>query len=166
MIRLTAVIVCSALLLTAQPAPAQEAGIAVGTKAPAVIVHDLDGKPVDLGKVIGRTPVFLEFWATWCEVCAALMPRVRAAHAEFGDRVAFYGLNVAVNQTPDRVRRYVETEHPPFEPLYDAEGTSVRAYLAPTTSYIVIIDRTGKVTYTGVGEDQDLNSALRAVATP
>lgn len=150
----------------AGPLAAQEAGIAVGAKAPPVVVHDLDGKRVDLGQVIGRRPVMLEFWATWCERCAALLPRVRAARDELGERVAFYGVNVTVNQTRDRVRRYVETERPPFVTLYDDDGTSVRAYRAPSTSYIVIVDRAGKVAYTGLGEDQDFLSALRKVAAP
>jgi predicted transcriptional regulator len=73
-------------------------------------------------------------------------------------------VNVTVNQTPERVRKYVATEHPPFRTLYDEEGVSIRAYEAPTTSYVVIIDRTGKVAYTGTGASQDLASALRAVS--
>jgi hypothetical protein len=91
------------------------------------------------------------------------MPTVRAAHQEFGDRVEFFGVNVTVNQTPERVRKYVATEHPPFRTLYDEDGVSTRAYEAPTTSYIVIVDRAGKVAYTGTGATQDLATALRAV---
>ena len=53
----------------------------LGTRAPAVVVQDLDGKPVDLGQYIGKKPVLLEFWATWCEICEALLPTVRAAQA-------------------------------------------------------------------------------------
>lgn len=153
------------LALGAGSAAAQESGLAVGTRAPAVVVRDLDGTAVDLARYIGTKPVLLEFWATWCEVCRALMPTVRAARAEFGDRVEFFGVNVTVNQTRDRVRTYVATEHPPFRTLYDEEGVSTRAYEAPTTSYIVIIDRKGTVAYTGVGADQDLATALRAVTT-
>lgn len=153
------------LLAGARPAAAQETGLAVGTRAPAVVVKDLDGQPVNLGQYIGHKPVLLEFWATWCEVCTALLPRVRAAHTEFGDRVEFLGINVTVNQTPARVRRYVESERPPFRTLYDKDGVGVRAFQAPTTSYIVIIDRAGKIAYTGVGETQDLAAALRTVTT-
>lgn len=152
------------LLAGARPAAAQETGLAVGTRAPAVVVKDLDGRPVNLGDYIGHKPVLLEFWATWCEVCRDLMPTVRAAHREFGNQVEFFGVNVTVNQTPERVRKYVATEHPPFRTLYDEEGVSTRAYEAPTTSYVVIIDRTGKVAYTGTGASQDLASALRAVS--
>ncbi|HEX3276243.1 MAG TPA: TlpA disulfide reductase family protein [Gemmatimonadales bacterium] len=144
----------------------QESGLPVGSRAPAVVVKDLDGKPVDLGSYLGRQPVLLEFWATWCEVCEALLPTVEAAHRAYGDRVAFFGVNVTVNQTPERVRKYVDSRHPPFRTLYDADGDAVRAYAAPTTSYIVIVDRAGTVRYTGTGASQDLAAVLRTVAAP
>jgi len=153
-------------LLGVSEARGQETGLAVGTRAPAVAVHDLDGKPVDLGQYLGKQPLFLEWWATWCEQCDALLPRVRAARAELGGRVQFVGINVAVNQSPERVRRYISSNDVPFRTLYDDEGASTRAYAAPTTSYVVIVDRTGRVAYTGTGGDQDFLGALRRVAGP
>lgn len=156
------------LLATAAPSEsgAQESGLGLGSRAPAVVVRDLEGKPVDLGRYLGRQPLFLEWWATWCEQCDVLLPRVRAARDELGDRVQFFGINVAVNQSPARVRRYVESNDVPFRTLYDDEGTSTRAYAAPATSYIVIVDRAGRVAYTGTGGDQDFLGALRRVAAP
>jgi peroxiredoxin len=147
-------------------ASAQDEGIAIGAKAPAVVVNDIDGKPVDLGVYLGKQPVLLEFWATWCNVCEELLPRVRAAHDTYGAKVAFFGVNVTVNQTPERVRRWIASHNPPYHTLYDDKGVSTRAYEAPITSYIVIIDATGKVAYTGTGADQDLSSALARVAKP
>jgi thiol-disulfide isomerase/thioredoxin len=145
------------------PLRAQESGISVGARAPAVTVSDLDGKSVDLGQYIGKKPIFLEFWATWCELCEELLPRVRAAKATYGDRVEFIGVNVTVNQTRERVRRYLEKHQPPFKTLYDEEGTSTRAYQAPATSYVVIVDRSGKVAYTGSGGTQDFESVLNRI---
>ena len=153
-------------VLSVPQAGAQETGLAVGARAPVVAVNDLDGKPVDLGQYLGRQPLFLEWWATWCEQCDALLPRVRAAKAELGDRVRFLGINVAVNQSPERVRRYIESNDVPFRTLYDDAGVSTRAYAAPTTSYVVIVDRAGRVAYTGTGGDQDFLAALRRVAGP
>ncbi len=142
---------------------AQEDGIGVGAAAPAVVVHDLDGKAVHLGQYIGRKPVFLEFWATWCESCEALLPRVRAAQAQYGDMVEFIGVNITVNQTPGQVRQYIETHKPPFRTLYDDEGTSTRAFQVPATSYVVIVDRMGKIVYTGSGGTQKFDDALRRI---
>ena len=157
----------AAVLLAAVPATspllAQESGVAVGAQAPVVTVPDLDGKAVNLGQYIGKKPVFLEFWATWCELCEELLPRVRAAKAAYGDQVEFLGVNVTVNQSRDRVRRYLEKHQPPFKTLYDEEGTSTRAYEAPATSYVVIVDRSGKIAYTGSGGTQEFDGVLRRI---
>ncbi|HJP56672.1 MAG TPA: TlpA disulfide reductase family protein [Gemmatimonadales bacterium] len=158
-----------AVLCLAVPAAAaaqDEDGVAVGSAAPRVVVHDLDGRGVDLGRYVGVRPVFLEFWATWCELCAQLMPTVEAAHARYGSQVEFIGVNVSVNQSPARVRRYLAEHKPPFRTLYDDQGISTRAYRVPTTSYVVIIDRSGRVAYTGSGGDQQFDGVLRKVAAP
>jgi peroxiredoxin len=133
-----------------------DAGIAVGTKAPVISINDLDGKPVDLGQYLGKKPVVLEFWATWCPICADLMPRLEAVRAKYGDRVTVLGVNIAVNDPRERVRRYLEKHRPPFLPFYDDKGTSARAYDVPTTGFIVIVDAKGVVAYTGSGADQEL----------
>jgi thiol-disulfide isomerase/thioredoxin len=149
----------------ARPLASQESGIAVGARAPAIRVNDLDGKAVDLGQYIGKKPVFLEFWATWCELCEELLPRVRAAQAAYGAHVEFIGVNVTINQSRDRVRRYLETHKPPFHTLYDDEGASTRAYQVPATSYVVIVDRSGKVAYTGSGGSQEFEEVLHRVTS-
>jgi thiol-disulfide isomerase/thioredoxin len=150
-------------LLWAGPAKAQ-AGIAVGDKAPIVTVHDLDGNAVDLGQWIGKKPVFLEFWATWCTSCAELLPTVKAAAERYGGKVEFLGMNVTINQTAAQVRRYLETERPPYRPLWDDEGTSIKAYNVLGTSYVVIIDAKGTVVYTGFGGKQNFEKALKRAA--
>jgi len=160
---------CASILLLmglAGSVRAQDEGIALGARAPAVVVNDIDGKPVNLADYIGKKPILLEFWATWCTVCEELLPKVKAAHAAYGEKVIFLGVNVTVNQTPERVRRWIASNNPPYRTLYDDKGVSTRAYEAPVTSYIVIIDSAGKVAYTGTGADQDLSGALARVTTP
>lgn len=159
------VVLVTATVLLARAATAQmDAGIRVGARAPIVVVNDLDGKPVDLGQWIGKKPVVIEFWATWCSNCEELLPRFREARKAHGDRVEFLGVNVTVNQTPERVRRYLAEHDVPFRILYDDRGTSTRAYMAPATSYVVIVDQAGTVVYTGVGTDQQFEPFLRRVA--
>src|SRR4051812_21054162 len=152
------------LVIGADRLAAQDAELKVGDSAPRVVVHDLDGKPVDLGRYIGQKPVLLEFWATWCESCQELLPRMRAAQQRYGSTVEFIGVNVAVNQTPEGVRQYMQANDPGFRPLYDDEGTSTRAYQVPATSYVLIIDRAGKVAYTGIGGTQSFDRVLRQVS--
>ncbi|MGD0990955.1 MAG: TlpA disulfide reductase family protein [Gemmatimonadales bacterium] len=141
-----------------------DVGLPVGTAAPAAAVQGLDGQPVDLAQLVGKKPVLLEFWATWCPLCQALLPRIEAAHTKFGDRVDIVVIAVAVNETRASVQRHL-AQHPlPFRFLWDATGAAVRAYQAPTTSYVVALDARGRVVYTGTGENQDIDAALRRAA--
>ena len=61
------------------------------------------------------------------------------------------------------MQRWIEEHKPAFRALWDNRGVAVRAYDVPSTSFIAIVDAKGKVAYTGVGADQDLDAALRKV---
>lgn len=160
---------CAGMLTLAQVVlQAQEdvIGIPVGQTPPAVIIQDLDGNYVDMGRWVGKRPVIVEFWATWCPVCAELLPRMEAARTKYGDRVEFIVVAVAVNQSPSTVRRHL-TRHPmPFTFLWDINGNATRAFQAPATSYVAVLDAKGRVVYTGVGAEQDLDAALARALVP
>lgn len=152
-----------ALFLSASPALrlAAQVGIAIGSPAPVVTVNDMAGKPYDFSSFIGKKPALIQFWATWCELCERLEPKVRAAAAKYGTDVEFIGVNVTVNQKPDRVARWIAEHKPVFLTLWDNRGVAVRAYDVPSTSFIAIVDSKGKIAYTGVGAEQDIEGALR-----
>ncbi len=149
--------------LGAEALRAQDVGLPIGSVPSPVTIENLDGDTVDLGQWIGKQPVLFEFWATWCPNCAGLFPRMEAAHQRFRDRVAFVVIAVAVNQSQRSIRRYLEKHPMPFAVLWDTRGRAVRAFDALTTSYVVVLDAAGRVVYTGVGSDQDLESALERV---
>ena len=151
----------AALTLVAAPLGAQDLGIAVGSAAPAAAVQTLDGKPANLSQWIGKTPVVMEFWATWCPNCKALEPTMAAAAKKYAGRAAFVAVAVSANQTAERVRRHLARSPIPMTFVYDHEGEATGAYDAPATSYVVVLDRAGKVVYTGVGAKQDIEGALR-----
>src|SRR6266436_6612169 len=139
-------------------------GIPVGETPPAVTLESLNGDSVALSQWIGKEPVIIEFWATWCPICAALLPKMEAAQKKFGDRAEFLVVAVAVNQTKNGVRRHLEKHPMPFTFLWDGNGAAVRAFDAPSTSYIAVLDIQGKVAYTGVGADQNVEAALETAA--
>jgi thiol-disulfide isomerase/thioredoxin len=140
---------------------AQDIGIEVGTKAPSAVVETLDGKAADLSQYVGKSPVLIEFWATWCPNCKELEPRMKQMHEKYGSQVKFVLVAVSVNQTPERVRQYVDKHSMPGEQFFDRKGNATGAYDVPATSYVVVLDKAGKVVYTGLGGDQDLEKAIK-----
>jgi len=140
---------------------AQEIGLELGTRPPAAAVHTLDGKPADLADFVGKGPVLMEFWATWCPNCRALEPQMAAAARKYAGKVRFVTVAVSANQTPARVKAYVEKHAIPGTVVFDTKGNATGSYDVPATSYIVVLDRTGKVVYTGQGADQNVEAAVR-----
>jgi thiol-disulfide isomerase/thioredoxin len=141
---------------------AQETGLPVGSKAPtSTIVETLDGKSFDVGQYIGKTPVLIEFWATWCPNCKQLEPAMAEAAKKYGTKIKFIGVAVSVNQSPERVKLYAEKHELPLDIYFDRKGTATDAYDAAATSYIVVVDKSGTVVYTGLGGTQNIDAAVK-----
>jgi thiol-disulfide isomerase/thioredoxin len=159
----TALVLAVAGVAIFRTAAAQDQiGLPLGATPEAAEIEDLEGNAVDLGPYIGGgKPVVLEFWATWCNNCEELEPQLLAASRKYKDEVEFLVVAVAVNQSLRRVRRYSDEHEMPGRVLWDSKGRAVRAFMAPSTSYIVVLDAAGIVAYTGVGPEQDIDAAIQ-----
>lgn len=156
----------SALALTmiagaAGAAGAQDLGVQLGTTAPAATVTTLDGASANLAQYVGKTPVLMEFWATWCPNCAELEPTLVSVAKKYGDKIKFVGVAVSVNETPARVKAFVAKHGLPGDQFFDTKGDATDKYDVPATSYVVVFNKAGKVVYTGLGGKQDLEAAIR-----
>ena len=152
--------VCATIAL-ASPAYSQDFGLPVGSNAPIASVQGLDGRPVSLAQYVGKGPVLIQFWAAWCATCRELMPSFQRAQQLYGSCVKFVAVAVSANESLERVRRYSAAHKFTHTVLYDASGEAVDRFNVPATSYIVVLDRRGRIVYTGVGGDQDLVAAVR-----
>jgi thiol-disulfide isomerase/thioredoxin len=162
--RVAALVAVAAVVATTPAlAHAQDGGIAVGARAPSATVRTLDGATVDLSHLVGPGPALIEFWAAWCPNCKELEPALTAAQSKYGSQVKFVIVAVAINESMERVQKHVAAHKVPGTVVYDADGNAAGAYDAPATSYVVILDRTGRVAYTGVGGTQDVDAAIRKV---
>jgi thiol-disulfide isomerase/thioredoxin len=153
--------IASAIAATPSHVRAQDLGIEVGSVAPSAKVHGLDGKEADLAQYIGKTPTVIEFWATWCPNCKELEPTMHAVAKKYGSQVKFVGVAVSVNETPERVKAYVAKYDLPGDHYFDTKGNATGAYDVPATSYVVVINKAGKVVYTGLGGKQNLDAAIK-----
>ena len=158
------VVVALALFATpvlTRPLAAQDVGIAIGEKGPGGPLLTLDGKAVDLASYLGKGPVVLEFWATWCGNCKQMEPSMRAAMKKYAAQAQFITIAVSINQSFERVKAWQTQFALPGIMLYDKSGQVSGAYDAPATSYVVVLDKTGKVVYTGVGGTQNVDAAVK-----
>ena len=74
--------------------------------------------------------------------------------------MTFVTVAVSVNQTQARVAAWHKQNPIATEMVYDLHGKASDAYDVPATSYVVLVNKAGKVVYTGVGGDQNLDAAI------
>ena len=129
-----------------QAAPAgPKIGPAVGMIAPDFELTDaVTGERVRLSSLRGR-PVWLNFWASWCEGCREEMPLIQQNYdAHKDDRLAVLGINVqesctAVREfTRDRAFNWTHF-------LLDSDGAVTDSYYVNGLPFHVFIARDGTV---------------------
>lgn len=104
--------------------------------------------------------VVLEFWATWCGACRALLPTLNAWHERFQSRG---GLVVSVTTDPVGKAAQDATELGMRYPvLSDPSGVTAQAYQAFALPTLFVIDRAGVVRDVSVGYDLARISELEA----
>jgi|TARA_R110001583_G_C5588099_1_gene403516 thiol-disulfide isomerase/thioredoxin len=43
---------------------------------------------------MGKQPIYIVFWATWCPSCLREIPNLKAINEKFGDDITFVAINV------------------------------------------------------------------------
>ena len=99
------------------------AGCASGGADPATVPRLPATTPDEVLGLLAESerPVILNVWASWCAPCRSEAPLLRSAHARWGDRVRFLGVDVRDDQAGAR-SFIAEFELDGFEHLYDPEG--------------------------------------------
>jgi cytochrome c biogenesis protein CcmG/thiol:disulfide interchange protein DsbE len=71
----------------------RSSGVTEGQVVPMFEAETLAGDTLALADLRGK-PVVLNFWASWCEPCKDEAPLLKRAYDEYGDRVAFIGVDI------------------------------------------------------------------------
>ena len=136
----------------------------IGQKMPAFEVTTLDGTVMESGKIIGNKPLFLVFWATWCPNCKREIPNINQLSEEFGPKarngegMEFLGVNVGVNDSLRKVRRYAKKYTMDYPIYFDKDSSLTKRFKVSGTPTVIIVDKSGTVRYRDVSPPEDLAS--------
>ncbi len=64
----------------------------------------LSGQTVKLSQYKGKKPVYLKFWATWCQPCRKEMPHLQHTFEKYGDKIQVIAINLGVNDDLESVK--------------------------------------------------------------
>ena len=105
--------------------------------------------------------VVLEFWATWCGACRALLPTLNGWHERYSSGQAQI-VSVTVD-SPGKAAQDAAQLGMRYSVLSDPEGQTAQLYQAFALPTLFVIDRAGVVRDVSVGYDPQRLRALEAL---
>lgn len=105
-------------------------------------VRDPD-RTIRLSEHVGRRPVVLNFWASWCEPCKEEAPEFRRVAIRYADDVTFLG--VSILDGPGPAGRFMEEAEIPYESVSDVRGVTAKRFGMTGVPETVFVDREGLV---------------------
>lgn len=146
------------------PVLADSPTVTPGEPAPDVVLQFVDGEVGSLGHWLGNKPMYLKFWATWCNTCRDEMPHFQSAYEKYGDTVAVFAINVGLNDTVEDVLDFNKEYGLTMPSVFDATGEVGQAFGLTATPYHVLIDGRGNIVHLGHtagGVDEKLDAISR-----
>jgi cytochrome c biogenesis protein CcmG/thiol:disulfide interchange protein DsbE len=130
--------------------------------APSFDLSRLDGQGrIDLASLRGKTPIVLDFWASWCVPCIHESKRLEAARRQYGDKVAFIGVDT--KDFSGDALQWQRKHGITYPSVHDGGGAVLAKWGGLPIPRIFFVARSGKV----VGElivEEDLPRYLRQIA--
>jgi thiol-disulfide isomerase/thioredoxin len=130
--------------------------------APTFNLPRLDGHGrFDLASLRGKKAIVLDFWASWCVPCIRESKRLEAARKEYGDRVAFIGVDT--KDFSGDARQWQRKHGITYPSVHDGSGSVLTKWGGLPIPRIFFVARSGKV----AGElivEEDLPRYLRQIA--
>ena len=120
--------------------------------------YDAEGEHVDLREYLGKKPIIINCWATWCPPCKAEMPDFQRAYDSYGDEIEFFFVNVSWSKdSREDAESFLKENGYEFPIYFDVDGELTEEYNIQGIPYTIIINKDGNLLYNAAGmmtEDQ------------
>jgi len=122
-----------------------------GTVA-AMRLDELDGSTTTMSEYLRTGPVYLSFWALWCEPCKQELRALKGiAKSLDGRPVTIIAVNQDSPKSVHEVKAYIRSRGIAFPVVLDPNKQVFQAFNGQNLPFSVLIDAKGKVVKTRTG---------------
>jgi peroxiredoxin len=121
-------------------------------KAPDPVLKSPTGETRPLSANIGKKPVLLVFWASWCTICNDEIPLLKKLNAG-----SFKVIAVNEGESAWKTKRFISMNDIDYQVALDSDGSVAKAFQVPGVPACVVLDKSGRIVYQGIGMPENLD---------
>lgn len=115
-------------------------------------LEDMEGDIYELNNFLGKGPVLLSFWATWCKPCIEELKAYNKIYQEYKEEgFTIVAISTDSERSVAKVKPFISSMNYEFPVLLDPNSDVARQYYARVIPYSVMIDKEGNILYSHVG---------------
>ncbi|MDR3666991.1 MAG: TlpA disulfide reductase family protein [Ignavibacteriaceae bacterium] len=115
-------------------------------KTPNVKLEDLDGKKVQLKSYLGKGPVLISFWATWCKPCQEELAEYQKIYNDYKSKgFQMLGISIDDEKTVAKVKPYIKSKNYNFTVLLDSNSDAAREFYVQDVPNTFLVDKKGNI---------------------
>jgi peroxiredoxin len=122
-------------------------------KVPALNLKSPAGESVPLAASIGKKPVLVVFWASWCTICNDEIPLLKKLNAD-----RFKVIAVNEGESAWKTKRFISANGIDYQVVLDPDGLVAKSFQVPGVPACTIIGKSGLVDYRGIGLPENIDS--------
>ena len=120
-------------------------------KAPDFTIETFDGKTIRSSELLKNGPIFLDFWATWCQPCIRALPHINSFVKKY-PKLNVVVVSVDRPRDKDKAHNFVKTRRYEFIHAFDGSNKDLQSIFNMTTPpRSIIIAQDGEIIMDSTG---------------
>jgi peroxiredoxin len=125
-----------------------QAEVKVGEIAPDFNLNDTEGNAIKLSSYKDNNVVILDFFTTWCPTCITYLSEINSCYGAYKDK-GLIVIGVDIEESIAKVKKLVKKHKLDYPVVLDLKAETAKDYGVRGVPYMVIIDKTGRIAWTG-----------------
>jgi peroxiredoxin len=132
--------------------------------APLFTCKTTDGGSYSLSENLGKGPIVVSFWATWCGPCILEMKNMKKIYEKYAPQgLQMLCISIDDNKTQSQVPGVVHSYKFPYTILLDGNKDVYKAFHVANVPQLFVIDAKGTIVYNHQGYQKGDEKKVEAI---